>query len=468
MRIITAGLVLLLITCPCNAIAFELSGPVWVSGNTTFHVNIPGLAPSGDSWNSAFKRAMLAWSAETTFSFTAVDEYKDPCAGQNVNDLGDRINGVDFAATRCGFSFGENVLAVTLESFVCTDSACSGSREYVETDIIFNESANWDIYSGPKQSGIEEFERVALHELGHALGLDHEFTADAIMAPFISDLTTLQLDDINGVNFLYGSAITLPSIYGIPILVPDNGLFTESVEFKQFTGELQESDASFEDKAIDIYQFSLANETQLDIAANSEAFDPSLILARIDSTQQLLPGQLFADSDSGDGNNARLKMTVAAGTYWAGVSSDSSGAAGPYSLDISTVTTGSNNLLASFDSIYGIAVEINPNPVIFQELAAGDDRLENKYIDVYQIEVASPIELKIDLRSEQFDTHLTLVHVLTDQQLGSLQIENDDGGIGTNSRIQAELDPGTYWIAATSFADDATGDYDINITVVVP
>lgn len=60
-----------------------------------------------------------------------------------------------------------------------------------------------------------------------------------------------------------------------------------------------------------------------------------------------------------------------------------------------------------------------------------------------------------------------LAQVLEDQQFGSLLIENDDGGVGDNSRIQSALDPGTYWIAVTSYSDNEIGDYDVTITVVV-
>ena len=46
---------------------------------------------------------------------------------------------------------------------------------------------------------------VAIHEIGHNLGLDHSNVGGSIMYPFITDgVTSLHEDDINGVQRLYG------------------------------------------------------------------------------------------------------------------------------------------------------------------------------------------------------------------------------------------------------------------------
>ncbi len=467
MRTLIAGIVILLAAKPIASQAFELSGPTWFNGQTTFFVNIPGTAPNGESWNAAFNRALNAWTNETAFTYFVENQYRDPCSGQNTADLGDRISGVDFASTQCGSAFGENVLAITLESFLCSDNDCTGPKEYIETDIIFNDNINWDIYNGAHRNDIEDFERVALHELGHALGLNHEFFADAIMAPFAGDIATLQEDDINGANLLYGESTTTPSIYGIAIQIPNDRIFSSASSSKQFTGALEPADAEFDGKFLDIHQVTFANDSSVTIDMASNEFDASLILARIDSVQQLFPDQLFTDDNSGVSSNARIEQTLSAGTYWIGATSSTNAAQGSYTLDISSEALGTNSALETFTSVYGIEVEINPNPVIFERLGAGDEQFENKFVDLYQLQVVTPIELNINVESNQFDTRMFLAQVLENQQFGSLLIENDDGGNGTNSRIQAELDPGTYWIAVTSFANNEVGDYEVNIAVVI-
>ena len=51
--------------------------------------------------------------------------------------------------------------------------------------------------------GINDFRRIAVHELGHGLGLGHEDSVEAIMQSLAGDIEYPTADDIAGVNFLY-------------------------------------------------------------------------------------------------------------------------------------------------------------------------------------------------------------------------------------------------------------------------
>jgi hypothetical protein len=71
-------------------------------------------------------------------------------------------------------------------------------------DVAFDNSFNG--YAWTSGSFLE----TALHEIGHALGLGHENTNDAIMNPYLADRFSglgtgaLLPDDIAGINYLYG------------------------------------------------------------------------------------------------------------------------------------------------------------------------------------------------------------------------------------------------------------------------
>jgi Matrixin len=109
-----------------------------------------------------------------------------------------------------GQNFGSNVLAVTLLNYR------NGNME--ETDTVFNNAITWDSYRGPLTPPVFDFHRVAMHEFGHTLGLDHPDEATpkqnvvALMNSRTSDLDTLAQDDIDGVTAIYGTGPAYNSI----------------------------------------------------------------------------------------------------------------------------------------------------------------------------------------------------------------------------------------------------------------
>ena len=106
-----------------------------------------------------------------------------------------------FAQTVFGDTFGSGALAVTLLSF--------RGAVFEQSDTVFNSAYTWDSYRGPLNATGPDFHRVAIHEFGHTLGLDHPDEAGqqvaAIMNSKISDLDTVQPDDIAGVKSIYDS-----------------------------------------------------------------------------------------------------------------------------------------------------------------------------------------------------------------------------------------------------------------------
>jgi hypothetical protein len=144
--------------------------------------------------------AMADWNAVGT----AMQWGLGTTAAQPCNS-GDHINSAGWRATTCDDADFGDAIAVTKRSYV----KIGESWYFSDADIVVDDSQKWaPHYDGPLRSDhTQDFRRVILHELGHALGLDHPDDAGqnvaAIMNSQISTVDSLQQDDENGITFLY-------------------------------------------------------------------------------------------------------------------------------------------------------------------------------------------------------------------------------------------------------------------------
>lgn len=183
---------------------YALGGTYWTPNRTVvMHLSLPATGgpylDGSASLSASAEDALKIWNQYLVHLRFVVD--RDSVLPPSKTD-GD--TSVSIASTFYGQSFGSRTLAVTLVSPSFLNSAIMD-----EADVVFNSAIPYNSYRGNLRSDGQDFHRIALHEFGHVVGLDHpdeakpkQFVA-AIMNSIISDIDSLQPDDIAGGQKIY-------------------------------------------------------------------------------------------------------------------------------------------------------------------------------------------------------------------------------------------------------------------------
>ncbi len=414
-------------------------------------IPVPMTLSVGSGWNTVARDALTVWNhAGSNFRFRSTTS-----AGERpscrVTDIDSR-NVVVWGADFCGRAWGEGTLAVAATWYR------TSTRQTVDSDVIFNSNYSWSSYRGNLRRDAIDFGRVAIHEFGHVLGLDHPDdhgqSVSAIMNARVSNLDTIQADDIAGVRGIYGDedggggrgGCTLGDLGTVTGTVTVNGALDHDCVSPNFSGEL----ARF-------YSFTLGTAASVEIDLVSSEFNAWLTLRE---GADMSGRALVYDNDGGQGTNARIDTALSAGTYTIEATSLAAGETGAFTLTLTVDGGGGGGgdgctledlgTLTGTVTVSGTLDHDCVSPNWSGELA--------RY---YSFTLGTAGLVEIDLVSPEFDAWLTLREGA--DVSGRALIHNDDGGQGSNARISTELSAGTYTIEATSFAPGETGAFTLTV-----
>jgi hypothetical protein len=181
----------------------------WGGGSIVMHLQVgtPSitLIDGSTTWGGPNEAAMSIWNTYLPrVSFQVVRN-----STVSIRD-GDGVNSVFWSNTYYGRSFGGAVAVATRWTNGTTRS---------EADVVFNNALSWNSYRGNLRAAsaggtLYDIRRVAIHEYGHVLGLDHPDehgqSVNAIMNSRVSNVDTVTNDDIAGAQYIYGSAAPPP------------------------------------------------------------------------------------------------------------------------------------------------------------------------------------------------------------------------------------------------------------------
>ncbi len=180
----------LMLTAP----AYSADLTQWHWPQRTFHISTGDLSSTSvgpSDWEAAFANAVSRWNSAGV-PFTLTTDTNTQLESCDFNDP----NTAYFSADACGEDWPQNVVGLS----VTWSQTHSG--EAIQTSILFNASESWGVYDGPPTATVE-FTRVAVHELGHSIGIGHTTTSGAIMEPVGSSTIAPQNDDLAGVHSIY-------------------------------------------------------------------------------------------------------------------------------------------------------------------------------------------------------------------------------------------------------------------------
>lgn len=264
-------------------------------------------------------------------------------------------------------------------------------------------------------------------------GLDSRIVGDLVNGSYRLGVTSIGSG--TGSYTLTLTAIGCPAVDGASVGSSEFGVLSSS--------DCLLSDGSYADS----WTLTVGSDDRVQIDLISSDYDTWLLLLDSD-------GATVAVNDDGHTTGAtdydlssHIDLTLTTGTYEIIAGSLEPGVTGDYQLNV------------------GPGLACVEEGVLFPGGASSGASLVSTdcldgtfYTDAYAVQVVSSATITFDLTSTDFDAYLSLF-----DPAGNFIIDDDDGGVGLNSRISVSLLPGWYVIQASSALSTETGSYTLSI-----
>ena len=453
-KIRTAGTALGLIFVLSGAAAFNVvpEQERWPQAFMEFNIILEG---ESTVFNNGFSQAVATWNDATVFAINPLGSSADPCINPNDSPA---ITGADFKDTLCGQEWDDTTLAVTI-------SWSEGEGGRIQAGIAFNPGFTWNVYNGPWQAAQADFRRVAVHELGHTIGLNHENVQPSIMSTAVGVGDTIevpQVDDVAGVNAMYGAGALPPggSEAGSDAFAGAGRLFGASAEATGntvgATKEFKEPDHAGHAGGASIW-WSWVAPADGTAAFDTEGSEFDTLLAVYTGSSVRALTEIASDNNSSQGLTSRLQFAAEANQTYLIAVDGKDGEAGPVviSVELTAPPPANDNFAGAVAITDSVATVMGANLSATKEDGEGDHAGNEGGASVWWTWTpADSGTATVATLGSNFDT---LLAVYTGSGVTSLSqvAANDDADLATlQSRVTLGVTAGqTYRIAVDGFGN---------------
>ncbi|WP_157600045.1 hypothetical protein [Saccharospirillum impatiens] len=336
------------------------------------------------------------------------------------------------------------------ETPLCSDALVDEGRFY-QLD-----TASTTLPDGIRNGGLleagETLSGLMLSAEGNRYTLELEHPSEVVFSLGSEDFDTMLSitgDNVQLDNDDYGdgtdsqvSSILMPGSYTVTAMsyesYPVDGIYTLNTQVTPFEGDLRNSGEIAPGSSLigmrtdndNRYTLTIDEPSEVSIALNSVTFDTTLALSG--------NGLDMSDDDGGGDTNSLITTILQPGTYSLTV--------GAYSGN------GLYDLTVNSSEVQGELM--NSGTLRAGDIVYGDLQMGSSL--TYTITLDAARTVSIDAVSSAVDTLITLVGP-------GLSLENDDGGDGTNSRVEEFLPAGTYTLEVRGYSGSESGQIRIEV-----
>ncbi len=194
--------------------AYALEGPTWPTTSITYSfatanyssdASDPFSSSIAGAYQNSIQWALQQWASVTPLTFAQVADSQAADIRIGFGDLNTPSTGVigqtNLLWTSAGNFVPDEVVRLEDPNQLALNSDGSGGYDYAGTPATL--------------------QQVALHEIGHALGLAHASDPNAVMYATVgANNQTLDGTDVAGIQALYGAPATTPAPTPTPVAAP--------------------------------------------------------------------------------------------------------------------------------------------------------------------------------------------------------------------------------------------------------